>query len=74
MNYEDLVKTIRESKDLGRGSCSWVDECLTDEELVEHLKALVEGDGLIPPMEKPTPKKVLRELKRINRIVLERMG
>lgn len=78
MNYEELVKTIRESKNLGHGSCSWVDECLTDEELVKTLRDLVEGDPKYPtlstPMKNPTEKKVLRELAAINRGVMARMN
>lgn len=73
MNYEELVKEIRESRDLGRGSCSWVDECLTDEELAAKLKELVEGDSICQPMKNPTHKKLLRELKAINRAVMERL-
>ena len=73
MNYEELVKTIRESKDLGRGSCAWVDECLTDEELTAKLKELVDGDSICSPMKNPTEKKLLRELRAINRAVMERM-
>ncbi len=73
MNYEELVKQIRESAVLGRGSCSWVDECLTDEELTRELKRMVDGDGLCSPMKNPTPKKLLRELKVINRAVMERL-
>lgn len=73
MNYEELVKEIRESGNLGRGSCSWVDECLTDQELAKQLRELVEGDRICPPMKNPTKTKVLRELARINRAVMERM-
>jgi hypothetical protein len=73
MNYEEMVKEIRASENLGRGSCSWVDECLTDEELTKQLRDLVEGDRICQPMKKPTAAKVIRELTRINRAVLERM-
>jgi len=36
----ELVKAIRENKLIGRGSCSIVDECKTDKEIIEDMKDL----------------------------------
>lgn len=33
MNLTELTKRIRADRDLGRGSCSHIDECFTDTEL-----------------------------------------
>jgi hypothetical protein len=37
MDYEDLIQAIRAHPDFGLGSCSVIDECYSDEELVEHF-------------------------------------
>lgn len=73
MDYEGLVRAIRASNDLGHGSCSWVDECLTDDELADVLRKLVNGAPRIQPMMNPTEKKLLHELRDINRAVTNRL-
>ncbi len=36
------VEAVRNHPKVGRGSCSWIDECLTDAELAERL----DGEGI----------------------------
>jgi len=39
------VVAIRADKKIGRGTCSVIDECWTDRELVEHLDSYPQADG-----------------------------
>ena len=59
------VADIRADKTLGRGSCSIYDETRTDAELQEELDSFNK--------EFKTRREVLQEMKRINRICLDRM-
>jgi thymidine kinase len=34
---EDIIKAIRNDPQIGTGSCSVIDECFSDEELVEFI-------------------------------------
>lgn len=38
MNYRDHIIAIRKDPTVGRGSCSPIDECWEDEELITELK------------------------------------
>lgn len=67
MDYDEFIKVIRGSVTLGRNSCSWVDECLTDPELEQQLR------GIVKSMKYPSVESVFSELERINAAVLERM-
>lgn len=71
-DLDALVKAVHADKDLGPTSCSWVYECLTDEELKKVLSEIIQdtikaGRDLSEGM-------VIRELKELNRAVMERMG
>lgn len=39
---EQAFNLVRESEELGRGSCSTVDECFSDEELIEDIEEYFE--------------------------------
>jgi hypothetical protein len=34
---DERVEAVRNHPKVGRGSCSWIDECLTDQDLAEEL-------------------------------------
>jgi hypothetical protein len=65
------VEDVRNDRQIGRGSCSIWDECYTDAELEKVIDEYTHGDGLLQGLRTRTA--VLRELRRVNRVSLERM-
>lgn len=48
MDYSAMVSAIRDHKKIGHGTCSVVDECCTDQEVIDEIKDLVK-EGTIKP-------------------------
>ena len=71
MTQKPTVADIRKDIDLGVGSCSIYDECYTDEELQAAIDKLANGSEFAPPI---PPGKILREMKRINGVAMDRMA
>jgi hypothetical protein len=38
MNWNRIIKMVRSNKHVGNGSCSCIDECLEDSEIIELLQ------------------------------------
>lgn len=62
---EAAFKAVREDRHIGRGSCSSVDECMTDEELKAEIVRLIAG------VKYPSATQVLREMWGVERVRLE---
>ena len=62
-----IVKAIRSDKTIGVGTCSVVDECYTDSELLDHV--CFDWDGT---ERKRTPKQAVSEMKKVHKLHLER--
>lgn len=66
---EQIIKVVRESEELGEGSCSYIDECFNDveltEEITETIEALEAGNIIA------TVKSVFDELLRIEKLRFE---
>jgi hypothetical protein len=67
-NIPAIIEAIRTDKHLGRGTCSSVDETMTDEELAEDVRATARN---YPKM---TLAGYLKDLKDVEKIFWERQG
>ena len=66
-NAEEIVRAVRADKIVGEGTCSVVDECYTDGELLEQVCFDWDGKEL-----KRTPKQAVTEMRKIHRMHAER--
>ena len=56
---EKFIKVVREDEEVGLGSCSFIDECWEDKDIVEYLQELVdECDHVID-----TPEQAVKEMR-----------
>lgn len=63
---KQLLEVVRASKALGRGSCSTIDECYSDEDLLEEYKTEL-GNG-------STPSKIVKWAVELEGVYWERQG
>ena len=66
-NAEEIIRAIRADKIVGLNSCSVVDECFTDSELLNHVCFDWNGTE-----RKRTPKQAVTEMRKLHKLHVER--
>ena len=64
---EAIIRAVRDDKIIGKGTCSVVDECYEDSELLDAV--CFDWDGT---ERKRTPKQAVTEMRKVHRLQLER--